>query len=295
MRNNLAEFVMRGRKQAILTALLFTFIPFLGWVGDVIVALVTLRKGPKEGALVLLWVVLPGVVIASLGYSQLWFYDVIGGSVVTYGLAVILRSSGWSMVLQCGAVLALIGVFAAHIWTPTLAHDWFSEITLYLNATNQQFNLGIEPNTLQQLAIQLTKIATGMQFGLLLLADLFNLLVARWWQARLYNPEGLKIELCAVRLGFFPVCILVLILLGSFAGMAVAVDSLPVVLLPFILAGLSLLHGLLAITKVSKLWLIGFYGLLVLFFPYLGALLVIAALADCCWDLRRRIELYKLS
>jgi hypothetical protein len=288
---NLAAYVMRGRKHAILLALLFTFIPFVGWISDVIVALVTLRKGAKEGALVLLWVLLPSVVLAIVSYPQLWLYDIVGGSLVSYGLAVLLHySNSWARVLQVGALVGIVSVFIVHICVPDITQHWLQTVTNYLSTAQQQFNWNIAPVNLQQIAYRLAKIATGVQVALLLLGDLFNLAIARWCQAHLFNPQALAPELRNVRISYFAVAMLILVLLGCLAGMAAAIDSLPVVVLPFILAALSLIHSCVVSMKITKWWLIGFYGLLVLFLPYLIVLLVLVALIDCWLDIRRRMQ-----
>jgi hypothetical protein len=74
-------------------------------------------------------------------------------------------------------------------------------------------------------------------------------------------------------------------------GVAVAIDSLPVIALPFVLAGISLLHEVMFFTKGSKWWLVGFYALFVLFFIYFAAALVLVALADAVWDVRHRLQI----
>jgi hypothetical protein len=288
---NLAAYAMRSRKHAIILALLFTFIPLLGWVSDVIVALITLRKGAKEGALVLLWVLLPSIVLAIVSYPELWLYDIVGGSLVSYGLAVVLHYSGsWAKVLQVGAVLGVISVFIVHACVPGISQQWLQSVTAYLTAAQKQLDWSITPIALQEIASQLAKIATGVQVAILLLGDLFNLFIARWCQAHLYNPQGLAPELRSIRVGFFAIGLLIVIALACLGGMAAAIDSLPVVLLPFVLAALSLIHSCVVVVKAAKWWLVGLYGLLLLFFPYLVMLLVVLAIADCCLDLRQRIQ-----
>ena len=118
-----------------------------------------------------------------------------------------------------------------------------------------------------------------MQVAVLLLGNLFSLLVARWAQALLYHPDGLRQELYNIRLGVVAVAVLGLIVLGSMGGVAAAIDSLPVILLIFVVAGLSLVHAFFAAIN-QKLWLVVFYGLLVVLFPYMIGLLVILALLD---------------
>lgn len=285
----LAEFILRGRKQAILLALLFTIVPFFGWVSDVIMALVTLRKGGKEGGLVLLWIALPAVVLALAGYPQLWLYSVLGGSLATYLLALTLRHTSWAMVLQVGMVFCLVGVIVVHIWEPKIAEQWVTGFATYLTEFKKQFDISVDPNATQHLAQRLAYVATGMQAVLLLVMDLFNVFFARWWQSLLYNPGGLAAELKNIRLGIFPIAVLALVILGSIGGNAVAIDCIPVVALPFILAGLSLVHSLTTFAKIPVYWLIVFYVMLLVFFPYLSVALVIVVLADSYLDFRHRL------
>ncbi|MBD3648964.1 MAG: hypothetical protein HUJ31_16280, partial [Pseudomonadales bacterium] len=61
----LAEFVMRGRPQAIGASVICAPLPLLHLLSTSIVSLVLLRKGPSEGLLVLGWTVLPGVPVLS--------------------------------------------------------------------------------------------------------------------------------------------------------------------------------------------------------------------------------------
>ena len=66
----LAEFVMRGRFQALLVAVAGSGSLLFCWISAAVVALVTLRKGAGEGAWLLMWALLPaGVLAISFGDS----------------------------------------------------------------------------------------------------------------------------------------------------------------------------------------------------------------------------------
>ena len=71
----LAEFVMKGRKQAIGSVVLIGAIPLIYFLSPVVVGLVMLRKGPREGMLVLGWAALP--ILAWIIYPAM-VYDTIG-------------------------------------------------------------------------------------------------------------------------------------------------------------------------------------------------------------------------
>lgn len=291
----LFEYVMRGRKQAILMIVLFNLIPFLGWLSDVIVALVTLRKGAKEGFLVLMWAVLPSVIFAVIGYPQFWLYNIIGGSLMVYLCAITLRNTNsWATVLCYAMLLGIVGVITVHIYNPDIAAVWIKQLSNHVQWLKGQWSTTLDFKWMETAVPLFAKFGTGLQIVFILVSDLVSLLVARWGQSLLYNPNALQPELLNIRLGYIAISTLVLLVLGSISGIAVAIDSMPIVLMTFSIAGLSLLHGAIALMKASKAWLFGFYGLWVLLFPYLTVLLMLAALMDCKWDFRHRLQLRKV-
>jgi hypothetical protein len=132
------------------------------------------------------------------------------------------------------------------------------------------------------------QLGTGIKTVILLGIDLFFLLLARWGQALLFNPGKLRPELQDVRVNLSIVGILGLFLLGSISGVAIAIDSMPVISMLFVLAGLSLFHYAVASMKLSKIWVVGFYSLWIIMFSYLTLLLVCVALMDSWLDIRKR-------
>src|SRR5690554_7516495 len=86
----LAEFIMRGRTQAAIVALLGTAVPVLT---PATIALVSLRKGSANGLMVLLWGLLPMLVYLALGQAPLMPILATSGLLVAFTAAVILRNS----------------------------------------------------------------------------------------------------------------------------------------------------------------------------------------------------------
>lgn len=287
MLHRFASYVMRGRRQAVIVGLLFTILPLFGWVSNVIVSLVTLRKGAKEGAIVLLWIILPAVVVASLGNRLIILYGIIGGSLFTYVLALVLRQTqSWKAVLTASLLLGLLAVLLAHAWIPNITEVWVNQFGHYALMVKNQFNVVVDTARLQFFA----KFATGFQVAFITLSGLINLILARGFQSMLYNPGQLRPELKTVRLSLWEVLILLLIGLSSFLGIVMAQDAISVVGLIFILAGLSVVHALADLRNVANKWIFLFYVLLVVFFPYVAAALVIFAVIDSMFNLRYRLK-----
>ena len=102
----LAEFIMRGRWQALGVAVLGSGSLLFGWVSAAAIALVTLRNGSASGGWLTLWAILPAIIIAAISGDT--------GSVLlllgTFSLAVILRESvSLSLAVMASVPLALLG------------------------------------------------------------------------------------------------------------------------------------------------------------------------------------------
>lgn len=283
------SYVMRGRQQAIIVGLFFTIMPLLGWVSNVIISLVTLRKGAKEGGIVLLWVNLPVVVVAALGNPWVVLFNIIGGSLFGYLLALVLRQTqSWKKVLEVGIIVGLLAVLLTHLLVPHIDVVWAKQLEHYIALIKDQLNFTINTQQLQFFV----KFATGFQVAFLWLGVVINLVLARGLQSMLYNPGQLRPELEAVRLSKADALVFLFIAIASLQKFVLAQDALPVIALAFILAGLSVLHVIVRQKNFDfKGWFLIVCGLLIVFFPYMAALLIVIALMDTCVNFRRRILL----
>ncbi|MFZ0218913.1 MAG: hypothetical protein WAL30_01720 [Candidatus Aquirickettsiella sp.] len=287
MLHRFASYIMRGRRQAVIVGLLFTILPLFGWISNVIVSLVTLRKGPKEGAIVLLWIILPAVVVASLGNRLIILYGIIGGSLFTYVLALILRQTqSWKAVLTASLLLGLLAVLLVHLWIPAITEVWTTQFDHYAVLVKNQFNVVVNTTHLQFFA----KFATGFQVAFISLSVLINLILARGLQSMLYNPGQLRPELKNIRLSLWEVLILLVIGVLSFLGVVIAQDAVPVVGLIFALAGLSVFHAVTDLKNVANKWIFLFYVVWAVFIPYITAALILFAIIDSVVNLRYRLK-----
>jgi hypothetical protein len=283
-------FLMRGRAQACLMAVLFASLPLLNWLGLVIVALVTLRKGKQEGCWVLLCVILPAIVFAVLGHIVLPLINGVLSAILVWILALILRDkANWSYVLVIAGCVGVVSVLAIHGYANDINQWWQQKMLASMQAVNAEISL----DTAQQGQIIkiLAPIATGIQVGLVLLMSLGWLVLARNWQASLYNPGQLRPELQAIRMPIWSgMLIIILVAVTLLTQWMTCIDLLPVVLLPFLLAGLSLVHFMVQARKLSWIWLVLFYVFMVLFLPYVAGAIVILALLDSWMNLRVKFK-----
>lgn len=63
----------------------------------------------------------------------------------------------------------------------------------------------------------------------------------------------------------------------------------PLCSVPLVIAGLALMHGLVAQKRLAKFWLVGLYVTLLLFMQLIYPLLVVLAIVDSLIDFRGRL------
>jgi hypothetical protein len=115
-------------------------------------------------------------------------------------------------------------------------------------------------------------------------------MLARSWQAKLYNPGGFRKEFHALRLSPATAVICVVIMVG---GSVIGLN--PMLMgwaggLPLFLAALALVHGTVGRKELSVQWLVLFYMALVFLGPSLMILLLVLAFVDSWLDIRGRIK-----
>lgn len=275
---------MRGRVQAALVVAGAAAVPILFWLSAAACCLVLLRRGLSDGLQVAVWGAIPALVWWYLGEPRTAL--VLLGAL---GLAVLLRQ-GWSWQrilvastgLGLGYVLLLMLLFddtlkllaaEAHALLPSVMPEVWEKLS------------AVEREQLQQM---FAAVLTGLLATLLQLLALVSLMLGRYWQALLYNSGGFGSEFRALRLS--PV-VAIGLCMGALAGLLSGPSLallIPLCSLPLILASLALVHGLVAMNRMSKFWLVGLYVMLVLLLQVIYPLLAVLAVVDSLFDFRGR-------
>lgn len=279
----LAEFVMKSRSRAIGSAVAAAFIPVLSLISGAILALVWLRMGRREGLLVLFWVSLPGFYYLFAQNSP----DVLLSLLAAALLAEVLRrTQSWPQLLLTGVALA--GMIAIGFqWLPDDLQDEFIRMLIEQGGLVNYAELSSADQ--QKLTVILGLLLNGVITAVQLLLVYVSLFLARWWQATLYNPGGFQVEFHNLRMPlWYGGALLATLLLVSF-GVQVLLPLLPVLVVPLLIAGLSLLHGIVALKQYNSFWLGMLYVLLLFALPYLSVLLVLIAMADSLMNFRHRL------
>ncbi len=282
----IANFVMRGRIQAILATTLFAAFSFwlapLSIVSAAIICLLTLRLGPYNGfvalasataILALSFVALP------IGESELALVFACVVWLPMWVLAIVLRQtvSLPTTLYVAGAITLLIPLmFHVALGDPIV---WWTEIlTEFL------------PDAFGETEIlAAAKLMTGIIAALFLLSLMFSLFLGRWWQARLYNPEGFYEEFINLRfhkvISGVALGLMLLTIIAQHSGLIA--DITFVFLTLCCVPGVALIHSWVHHTKANKAWLIALYLVLFVLSRPAIFLLAIITISDAWLNYRR--------
>jgi len=276
----LAEFIMRGRLQAAMVALVGSLVPLLS---PAAVSLVTLSRGVRDGLLVMLWGWLP-LMVALYGSSinpMITLATIAGLMVVLVSSETLRLTTSWPSALNAILLLSALSVALLNLLfgdamgqlEQTVA-DMFSQLQQQSGATGEPYAPG-------------RTFLLGVIGYVVALTALLSMIIGRWWQAQLYNPGGFREEFHGLhldrRIGIVlligvAVCYLSPEGYASWAGL---------VGLPLLLSGIALVHYAVAFYQVGAHWLVIFYVGLVLIGP-LSLILVGLGFLDSILNLRSR-------
>ncbi len=296
MNRSIAAFVLRGRWQAVLVTVIGAvlaqlFLP-LGYFSGAAVALVTLRLGWQKGLSVIV------LSMIAVGVLQPVLSPVFGRT----GLGMLLTAALWLPVwaiaqslrrtMQPGRSVMLATLFGLMVVLGlSLASEdpvawWQQTLNQAMEPALQELPQ-VEQEQLKAGVGELALIMSGTSAMLLGLSLIISLVIGRWWQAMLYNPGGFGDEFRQLRLGKTSASVLLLILVAAgLSGNEFMAHNLPmVVLLPFMLQGLAVIHAIVKQRNAHAGWLAGTYALLFVTGP-MALLLAFAGVADNWFDFR---------
>jgi hypothetical protein len=279
----LAEFVMRGRVQAIGVAIVGILLPFFLWFGIAAVGLVALRKGGTEAIVVLGWGLLATFAVLLLQGD----IGPMAALIATAAAAFTLRStSSWPL-----ALMAVVAVgFGAALALNAFSSDYLNQLVVLLNQLLDKLRAEMPSPQVQALG-QLTTVQISGWLGFwAAFSGFLAVLLARYWQALLYNPGGFRGEFHRLRLP--PQLALILLAVGLLLAL-LGPDYrvwLALVVFPFAVAGLALLHGMVGLKGWGRGPLVVLYLSWFFLLGLMTAAVFLLALADSWLDFRGRLQ-----
>lgn len=277
---------MRGRMQAVAVTCLSAGTVFFYWLGAAAVALVALRKGLAEGAVVLLWSLIPALVILYYGNSFFPLTVLLG----TFACAAVLRLAVvWSLALVCASVAGLIAGLILVSFEASFVEAFQQAVNGFLGQWQSQM-------AEQGNAVELPRFTVAAATGFVALSSamlmVLCLVLARYWQAALYNPGGFREEFHALRLPPMVALPLAVLVVACYSQGLSGAPWAYLAGLPLIMAGISLAHKWVATKKMNSAWLGLFYFMLVFVGPSVE-ITMLAGLLDSWMNFRARFAASK--
>lgn len=273
---SLAEFIMKGRRQAIIAVVLIGLIPPIYFISPVLVGLIILRKGPKEAAPIVLWALLP---IAAWALYPIFAGGAPGNLLpilvllTVSALAIFLRySESWQLTVLLTVIVSLLTEFYLRIQPETV------------NILLDQFNPLLEQNgegaqiTRGEMIAAVATIHSGMCVLLLMWS--------RWMQAMLFNPGGFKAEFHSLRIEWRAALILAVLILLSGLGNIVPSGWVFYFAMPLVFSGTALVHATIALKQLSVMWLFLYYAVISVIVQFV----ILLAMIDSWFNFRKSMQ-----
>jgi hypothetical protein len=274
--------------QALIVALIGSLFPL---ISSATIALVSICKGAKEGTLLFLWVSLALVLINQAGSENPLLTAVsiasLGIMVITATVHKIMASWQWTLlaiVLVSVAVSLAFGILMGSSVTNLLA----TAQEMLSNVKSQEQDA--------QLSIGLTdSMLLGLVATILAVGSMMSLMLARWWQAGIYNPGGFQKEFHSYTIDAkIAVLLVVILIVGQLLPQSSKLWA-ELAVLPLLVAGIALVHFTVKLFGQGKQWLAFVYVGMIMVGKPVTLILVLLGLTDSLIDLRSRLEGYKNS
>ena len=206
---------------------------------------------------------------------------------------VLRRTVSLNLAMLAGAGLALLGVVMTYVIVKDPSLAW-QEVVQQVRQQTEQSVGGTDRDKVTQWLNSAGSWMTGFSAATQFVIAVSSLLLARVWQARMFNPGGLQKEFHGLRFGIAAgVAGLITVAASVFLGSELLVNLAIVVTVVFAFQGLAVLHALAAQLKVHPLVMVGVYCFLVLLLPTSVKILGLLGLADTWLDFRSRLNVVK--
>jgi hypothetical protein len=296
----LGLYLLAENRRAAIAALICALLPLAmiptGFAAAVLVGLITLRKGWKAGLMVLAFAILPAICFLIVDRTQFFYgYDVLVAQCIIIWLlaAVMTRTRSWRLVLEISTLLGIVGVMLVHIFIPNVAQMWVDLYQQYLQNLHWSGPFHGFGLTTADMAQYGAPIATGAVALVGFLGVFLQLLLARWWETAIYYPGALKTEFGRIRIDRIAAGILLVASIGLYWKSAWLIDIYPVLLLPFMVGGLSIMHKITTRKKqLLALIVIIYLGLVIVPF-FMVLLLALIGFVDSWFAFRKRLAWLK--
>ena len=277
---DLAEFIMRGRWQALSVAFIGSVLVIAAPLSAAAIALVTLGRSVRDGAWVALWAMLPALLLG-------WVSGDYGTGLlllsVLVGAAVLAQSYSLSLALLAVVPVSAMGGVALLAFNSAFLTALLTIFDTWIEALEPGADAAAVVDLLRP---SVPQVAGLMAVGNSLLACL-SLLLGRYWQAALYKPGAFSEEFRSLRLpSLWAVALVLVTVLGALGGRELAAWT-AMAGIPVTICGFALLHHVARDRQLG----FGFLALSYILWVFVDLLKVgvlLAVLLDAFFDFGRR-------
>jgi hypothetical protein len=293
----LLRFIVRGRTQAILVAVVGLLSQAFSFVSGAVIGLVTLRHGIGNGALVLVAsLAVAGVAMALVVHTlePLLVFVVFTGVPVLVLAEVLRRTASQGLTLTAGGIMGGITLTGFYLLTSDPVAWWRATLERFAAEPFREANPNLDAEALKQLDAAMDALApvmlslpTAAVVGAMLIVWL-----ARWMQSVLDNPGGFGEEFRALRLNTrVAMAGLAVALLAIFAGHVangMFRGLLALVIVLYMIQGVAIMHAMVRKRGASVGWLVAVYLALLVVPPAAILGLAVTGFSDTWFDFRGR-------
>ena len=304
----IASYILKGPIQAVLSAAVPAAVsvsaPFLLkliliYFSGIAIALVSLRLGARKGLTVLLVAalaaLLAGQLIALSEQARLDLWNSVYLWTLLWLAASVLQATrSLALALETIGLVAIvtIAVFFLLVDQPV---QMGMQLLEPMGRLLRDPASGLSSQEVTEMMLSAATILAGSVVAYTAFGAVICLLIARAWQARLFNPGGLQMEFRALRLGrnvgLFTILVIVGLMFARHLGeplSLILMNASIVIGMLYVIVGLGVAHGLMAQKDSSGFWLVGLYALLIILSQVVAPMLMILALTDIWVDYRAR-------
>ncbi|HBI21540.1 MAG TPA: hypothetical protein DDY37_02975 [Legionella sp.] len=234
--------ILENNRYSLVLAVFFALLPYTTWLSLSIIALVTLRKGWREGAL-LLMPVMTAYFARSLASAPT--IVAIVNTLLTYlpcylVTCVLGRTASWRSVAAFFCILIACCVILLQALMPELIPAQFQYVSSAIREMHPDAFARFMDDTSGISQQVLANYLFGLQLVGLVFAATLPLALARAVQSQLYYPGGFKQEMHGLRSNKAGLLMLVVVFIAVSQNKVIAMNMLPLFVFYFLLAGLSL-------------------------------------------------------
>jgi len=262
--------------------------PFAYLLSGSVIGLITLRKGAAQGfqtitlalAILMLFSVVANVPYQiGLGYAlAIWF--------PVWLVAISLRwTESHGIALLVAGLIASLVIIGIYIMLDDVGSWWKNWLTLMIEKNIPEGDIADYQVALDAaVALFNAVMAVGLMLNIL-----SSVLLARWWQANLFNRGAFRKEFYALRLPvqLLPISMILIVLTLTLGvnAQSVMLDLSIIVMVMYSIQGISAIHRVVDRYQLSAAWLFATYCLIVLL-PHLTVVLACLGITDVYLDWR---------